>query len=65
MELPRTHERRACQEFGLVSQVARIASELVGTMVSVDAPVMSVGLDSIGATELSSRLGNRLSVELP
>ena len=36
-----------------------------GTSVSADAPLMSAGIDSISATELSTRLGGRLSTELP
>ena len=45
---------------GLVNEFAGIASEIIGTQVSIDAPLMSVGLDSIGATELSTRLSERL-----
>lgn len=42
-----------------------IAAELTGTGMSVDLPLMTAGLDSIGATELSTRFGERLGTELP
>ena len=49
----------------LVQQLASLASEVFGTAISADAPLMSAGLDSIGATELSTRLSSRLETELP
>ena len=49
----------------LIQDLVATASELAGTSVSADAPLMSAGLDSISATELSTRISGRLSTELP
>ncbi|MDA9173091.1 acyl carrier protein [bacterium] len=46
-------------------ELIEIAAQLVGTVISVDVPLMSAGLDSIGVTELSTRFGERLGTELP
>ena len=43
----RTHSRDA-----LLKELTGIASEVIGTTLSPDAPLMDAGLDSIGATEL-------------
>ena len=50
-----------------VSEVVRtVAKELVGPVVSIDAPLMQAGLDSLGATEFRSRLSEQLGgVDLP
>lgn len=45
--------------------LAGSTSELLGTTISVDAPLMSSGLDSIGITELSSQMSERLDTTLP
>lgn len=50
---------------GLVSRLVDIAYELTGTFLSADAPLMSAGLDSMSATELSTRISERLDLELP
>jgi hypothetical protein len=42
-----------------------LTSELVGTIISADVPLMSTGLDSIAATALSTRLSERLDTALP
>ena len=39
--------------------------EVQGTTVAADTPLMSAGLDSIGATELANVLTQRLGTELP
>lgn len=49
----------------LVQQLAGLASEVFGTAIAADAALMAAGLDSIGATELSTRLSSRLETELP
>ena len=49
----------------LVQQLASLASEVFGTAISADAALMAAGLDSIGATELSTRMSSRLETELP
>ena len=38
--------------------------EVQGTTVAADTPLMSAGLDSIGATELANVLAQRLGTEL-
>ena len=45
-------------------ELVTIATELAGTAISPNAPLMSAGLDSIGASQLSARLGERLGTEL-
>ena len=50
---------------GLLDELVGIATQLTGTAISPDAPLMSAGLDSVGATELSTRLNERLETELP
>lgn len=37
---------------------------MIGTTIAADAPLMSAGLDSIGATEFATSIGERLSTEL-
>lgn len=58
-----TSEKRS--ESGTSTAVVASVSDFLGTGVALDAPLMSVGLDSIGATELVRTLGDRLQVELP
>jgi acyl carrier protein len=50
---------------GLHDELIGIVNQLTGSAISLDAPLMSAGLDSIGATELSTRLNERLETELP
>ena len=45
--------------------MAGIASEVIGTTISADAPLMESGLDSISATELLQQMSERLDTELP
>ena len=49
----------------LLKELTGIAAEVTGTNISADAPLMDSGLDSIGATELSTRISERLHTELP
>ena len=50
---------------GLLDELVGIATQLTGTAISLDAPLMSAGLDSVAATELSTRLNERLETGLP
>ena len=49
----------------LVHEISQVTTSLLGTAISNDSPLMSAGLDSIGATELARKLGDRLRVVLP
>ena len=40
-------------------------SEVFGTEVAADTPLMAAGIDSLGATEIQRALGDSLSAELP
>ena len=48
----------------LLSELQQIASEVINKDVSVDAPLMDAGLDSISATELSNKISAHLNTEL-
>jgi len=45
--------------------VVAIATQVIGTALSFEAPLMSSGLDSIATMELSTRLGEHLGRDLP
>lgn len=49
----------------LTSETAQVVTELVGTKLDGDSPLMSAGLDSIGATELAQKLSDRFGLKLP
>ena len=49
----------------LAAEVADAVSSILGANVSPDAPLMSAGLDSLGAVELRTSLEGCLGVELP
>ena len=53
-----------CSSDTLLDELKQIASEVIGKDVSVDAPLMDAGLDSIGATELSNKISAQLDTEL-
>jgi len=42
-----------------------ITSEVIGTTISADAPLMSAGFDSISAMELWNKMSEHLDTELP
>ena len=48
----------------LLEELTGIAAEVIGTAIPADAPLMDSGLDSIGATELSNKIGAHLNTEL-
>ena len=48
----------------LLAELKQIASEVINKDVSVDAPLMDAGLDSISATELSNKISAHLDTEL-
>ena len=49
----------------LLNELKQMASEVINKDVSVDAPLMDAGLDSISATELSNKISAHLNTELP
>jgi acyl carrier protein len=57
-----THSTRSSDT--LLSQLKQIASEVIDKDVSIDAPLMDAGLDSISATELSNKISAHLNTEL-
>ena len=48
----------------LLDELKQIASEVIDKDVSVDAPLMDAGLDSISGTELSNKISAHLNTEL-
>ena len=48
----------------LLHELKQIASEVINKDVSIDAPLMDAGLDSISATELSNKISAHLNTEL-
>ena len=48
----------------MLDELKQIASEVINKDVSVDAPLMDAGLDSIAATELSNKISAHLDTEL-
>ncbi|GBG00647.1 type I polyketide synthase, partial [Raphidocelis subcapitata] len=50
---------------GLGAAVSAAVSEVLGSAVAPDAPLMAAGLDSLGAVELRNALEGRLGVALP
>ena len=49
----------------VVETISSTLSDILGTTVATDAPLMSVGLDSISATEFTNALAERFDAELP
>lgn len=49
----------------LIYEITQVITSLLGTVISSDSPLMSAGLDSLGATELARELGDRLGITLP
>ena len=49
----------------IVETISSTLSDILGTTVATDAPLMSVGLDSISASEFTNALAERLHTELP
>ena len=59
MQTQRTRSRDS-----LLQELTRIASDIIGTKVPIDSPLMSVGLDSIAATDFSTQISKLLDQEL-
>ena len=49
----------------MLKELSEIASEVIGTPVSADTPLMDAGLDSISGTELLTQMSKHLDMELP
>jgi len=49
----------------LLEELTSITSEVIGTTISADAPLMSAGFDSISAMELWNKMSEHLDTELP
>ena len=62
-QLPRA--RRAKSHGALLKDLTGIASDVLGTTISANAPLMDAGLDSISATKLKQQMSERLDTELP
>ena len=50
---------------GIIGELVGTASQLTGTAVSADSSLMSVGFDSVSATEFSTSLSVRLETNMP
>ena len=48
----------------ILETVCDVAREVMGTVIDTNAPLMSAGLDSLSATEFTSTLSQRLSIEI-
>jgi len=57
--------QRARSRDVLLKELTGIASEVIGTTVSADAPLMESGLDSISGAELLTQMSKHLDMELP
>lgn len=56
---------RAKSRGALLKELTGIASEVIGTTISTDAPLMDAGLDSISGTEFLNQMSEQLGTELP
>ena len=67
-KLPSAAERKVTHSKSpsdtLLNKLKQMASEVINKDVSVTAPLMDAGLDSIGATELSNKISAHLDTEL-
>ena len=50
---------------GLTSKIIETVAKLTGTVILADTTLLSVGIDSISATEFSTSLSKSLDTELP
>jgi len=48
----------------ILGMVCDVAREVIGTVIDIDAPLMSVGLDSLSATDFTRTLSERLNIEI-
>jgi len=63
--MQRPQRAKAQSTTAVVETISSTLSDILGTRVATDAPLMSVGLDSIAATELTNALAERFDTELP
>ena len=58
---PAAAKASARSQNNLLDELTAIAAEVTGTSISANAPLMDSGLDSIGATEFSNKIGAHLN----
>lgn len=61
----RRDERGTSNDSDVLDAASRTLEDLLGTKVAADVPLMSVGLDSISATEFTRLLSEKIGRELP